>query len=124
MRIRVTKQKEILEETVKRFSKFFSAEEFLYEVKKKDKRMGIATVYRFLRELENSKKIHSYTCRRKRVYSTTKKSHCHFVCEKCGKVEHFEISEVDFIEEKIKGEVCHFQIDVSGVCEKCKKKFL
>ncbi len=122
MRTRVTRQEKILEEAVKKFSKFFTAEELLDETKKKDKDVGIATVYRFLKELEESKKIHSYTCRRKRVYSTKKDSHCHFVCEKCGKVEHFEISEVDFIKEKIEGEVCHFQIDVSGVCEECKKK--
>lgn len=122
MLTRVTRQKENLEKSIRKFSKFFTAKELLDQVKEIDRSIGIATVYRFLSKLEVEKKIHSYTCRRKRVYSTKKDVHCHFVCEECKKIEHFNISEVDFIKDKIKGEVCHFQIDVSGVCEECKKK--
>ena len=65
--------------------------------------------------------IHSYICNRRTVYSIGDNSHCHFTCEKCGKVEHIQINSLDFIKNKINGSICHFQIDVFGTCESCSK---
>ena len=120
MKSRNTKQRELLREEVKRFNSFFTAEELLSKVK--DSKLGIATVYRFLNDLENVKEIHSYVCNRKTIYSIDEKSHCHFVCEKCGKVSHIEIKNLDFIKNKINGSICHFQIDIGGICNKCKSE--
>lgn len=119
---RNTRQKELLDEEVNKFGAFFSAEELLSKAKKKDEKIGIATVYRFLKGLSDKRKIHSYTCCRKTIYSVDKRSHCHFICEKCGKVSHIDVSSIDFIKDRIKGSICHFQIDVTGICDDCKKK--
>ena len=119
---RQTHQKEIINEEIKKFSSFFTADELLEKANKKDKKIGIATIYRFLKEAVNSGTLHSYTCERKTIYSLGKKSHCHFICEKCGKIEHIEIKNIDFIKKQISGSVCHFQIDVTGICEKCEKR--
>ena len=116
---RNTSQKKTLEKEVKKFKTFFTAEELLVKVKKSDSKIGIATVYRFLKDLTSKGKIHNYTCNRKTIYSLDKKSHCHFTCEKCGRIEHIEIKSLDFFRKKVTGSICHFQIDVSGVCERC-----
>ena len=118
---RQTKQKEVLDEVIKKFDSFFTAEELLTKVNKKDLKIGIATVYRFLKELVSKSQIHSYICNRKTIYSLENNSHCHFTCEKCGKVEHIKVDSLDFLKDKIEGSICHFQIDVSGICSSCRK---
>jgi Fur family ferric uptake transcriptional regulator len=122
IKIRQTKQKELLSEEVKKFKSFFTAEELLIKAKKKDSRLGIATVYRFLSDLTNKREIHSYVCDRKTIYSMEDNIHCHFTCEKCGKVEHIKFNSLDFIKNKVKGSICHFQIDIFGTCESCYKE--
>lgn len=117
---RNTRQKEILEEESQKINSFFTAEELLSKANKKDSKIGIATVYRFLKEKTKSGEIHSYNCNRKSIYSNQKKSHCHFICEKCGKTEHIEINSLDFLKNKTKNTICHFQVDIMGICEKCK----
>ena len=121
MKTRLTKQKTILEKSIKRFNKFFSADELLEEAKKEDKTIGIATVYRFLKDFNKKEEVHLYNCSRKRVYSIKSNNHCHFICEKCGRITHFDVDQINFLKNKISGEICHFQVDVYGICEKCKK---
>jgi Fe2+ or Zn2+ uptake regulation protein len=117
---RQTKQKNAISEELVKFSSFFTAEDLFAKVKDRD--MGVATVYRFLKNLRDKGKIHSYICNRRTLYSKDKQSHSHFICERCGKVEHFKIENVDFLKDKIKGSICHFQLDVSGVCVECLSK--
>ena len=116
--MRNTKQKKIIEECIMKMSSFFTVEELFQKVNKYDLKIGIATIYRYLRSLKNKRKIHSYLCNRKTVYSIDNKSHCHYVCQKCGKIKHFDVRTIDFL--KIKESICHFQIDVYGICNKCK----
>jgi len=115
---RETKQKEILNNEIKKFSSFFNADELYEKVKKKDPRLGIATVYRFLKDLKNKNKIHFYVCDRKDIYSFNDKNHCHFVCLKCGKVKHLKITSLNFLEKKF-DKICHFQINLEGICKDC-----
>jgi len=120
--MRQTRQKELIEQEIASFSSFFNAEELYDKVSKKNKSIGIATIYRFLNNLVKIGEIHSYTCDRKTIYSNSRKNHCHFTCEKCGEVKHIDIRKLDFLKKEIKGEICHFQIDVTGKCEKCLNK--
>ena len=43
------------------------------------------------------------------------------ICEGCKKIKHINLGQIDFIQKKIKGSICHFQIDVTGLCENCQK---
>ena len=122
MKSRNTKQKELIGEEIKKFNLFFTAEDLFNKIKKKDSGIGIATVYRFLRDAVDLGRLHSYTCERRIIYSVGLESHCHFTCEKCGKVDHVKISSIDFVKSKIEGSICHFQIDVSGICNSCLKR--
>jgi len=119
---RSTKQKTYLQQELEKINTFFSAEEFYRRVKKKDAEIGIATVYRYLRELQEKREIFAYTCDRRTVYSRGQKSHCHFTCEKTGKVVHFDINNLDFLKNKIPGSITSFQLEVRGFCDDCEEK--
>ena len=119
MKSRKTKQKELLNKELETFTTFFTAEDIHNKLKKKDSKLGIATVYRFLQDSRKKRQLHSYICERKIIYSKESNNHCHYTCQKCGKMIHFNISSLDSIKKSIKGSICHFQIDVHGVCEKC-----
>ncbi|HLD40190.1 MAG TPA: transcriptional repressor [Candidatus Nanoarchaeia archaeon] len=116
---RATLQKKLIEQELQSFSSFFTAEDLYHKVAKKNPSLGIATIYRFLNELTKEGTIHTYLCNRKTLYSNSKKNHCHFTCEKCGEKKHITIQKLDFVKEQIDGELCHFQVDITGICKKC-----
>ena len=120
---RNTKQKELLNKEISKMKSFFSSEDLFKIINKKDPKIGIATVYRFLNEKVKEKKLYSYVCGKKNLYSKGKKNHCHFVCEETGKIIHFELDNLDFlknIQNKIPGKINSFQLEIKGVCNKCK----
>jgi len=119
---RQTKQKELLEGEIKKINHFFTAHELFSKIYLKDKKIGIATIYRYLKYLVNQAKIHSYQCNRRTIYSLHQKNHCHFTCERCGKTEHINIKSIDFMKNNLNGSICHFQINVNGVCKRCLNK--
>ena len=114
MKTRQTRQKEIIEKEIKKFNRFFNAEDVLEKTSKIDKKIGIATIYRFLKDLRKRDLIYSYLCSGKTIYSNSKRSHCHFECLKSSKVIHFEIDNIDFIKDKIPGDIESFQLEVKG----------
>ena len=114
---RQTQQKETIQKELDKIKTFFSAEE-LYE-KVKNKRISLATIYRFLKELRDKRELYSYLCDRRTIYSKQKKSHCHFICEETGEVTHFEIDNIDFLKNKVPGKITSFQLEVKGICDDC-----
>ncbi|MBI2572908.1 transcriptional repressor [Candidatus Woesearchaeota archaeon] len=118
---RQTRQKEIISSNLNQFSTFFTAEELATKVQIKYPQIGIATIYRFLKDCATSGSLHAFTCGKKTVYSRNLKNHSHFICEKCGNIEHINVEKIDFLKERNLGEICHVQINVTGVCKKCSK---
>jgi Fe2+ or Zn2+ uptake regulation protein len=116
---RNTWQSERIQEELDKIDTFFTAED-LHEKLKEDN-IGIATIYRFLKE-KKDKSIFQYTCNRKQTFSKENRSHCHFTCEKTGKVTHFNIDSLDFLKNKIPGSIKSFQLEVRGVCDYCSEK--
>jgi len=119
---RNTKQKELISQELHKIESFFNAEDLHSRVKKKDKDIGMATIYRFLNEAKRKGDLYTYTCDRKTIYSKGKKSHCHFECEKTGKIIHFDIENIDFLKDKIPGTIKSFQLEVKGICTDCSSK--
>ncbi len=119
MEKRNTWQKETIRKEIDKKESFFTAEDIFRDLK--DNGIGIATIYRFLTEEKRRQRLHSYICNRKAVYSKEKDNHCHCICQKCGQMFHFDIDKIDFLKNKIKGSICHFQVDVTGICDRCKK---
>ena len=118
---RNTRQKRIIETEIEKINSFFTCEQIFDKVKAKDSKIGIATIYRFLKDLRAKGKIHTYMCDKKILYSRGDPNHCHFICEKCGDTRHIQINKLDFLKKDIREEICHFQLDVYGVCQSCKK---
>lgn len=116
---RKTRQKEIVQKEIDKINSFFTAEELFEKTKKTDEKIGLATIYRLLKEKREKKGLYSYLCNGKHVYSKGKKSHCHFICEKTGKIIHFDVDSLDFLKDKIPGEITSFQIEVKGICDTC-----
>jgi len=119
---RKTKQKELIQTEIASLNSFFTADELYENIKKKDVTIGIATVYRSLKDLRKRKELHSYVCDRKMIYSHNEDNHCHFICQKCDTITHFTIDKIDFLKKQINGDICHFQIDVHGICNDCLEK--
>ena len=115
-------QKNLIEKEINLFQSFFNAEELYERVAKKNSKIGIATIYRFLKKRSKEGKIHTYSCNRKTIYSSNIKNHCHFTCKNCGDVKHINLKKIDFLNNEVKGSICHFQIDINGICEQCKTK--
>ena len=118
---RSTSQKKLIKKEVLRFRSFFSAEKLYQQVVKRDDKIGIATIYRSLKQLVKEGAVHSYSCGNKTIYSSNARSHCHFICERCGGTKHIDLNLLDVLKKKVKGDVCHFQINVVGVCEECQR---
>jgi Fe2+ or Zn2+ uptake regulation protein len=116
---RNTHQKELIREEIEKTKTLLTAEELYRKLQGKDTKIGIATIYRFLREAKEIGDIYAYECEGKTVYSTSKKDHCHFVCKKCGKIIHFNVQSLDFLKKRIYGNVNQFQISVEGLCRNC-----
>ena len=119
---RKTRQKELLLNHMNKLKHYFTAEELFSSIRKEQKGVGIATIYRFLADLKKKKQLHSYSCNKKSIYSRDDHHHCHFVCEECGKTQHFTASSLDFLQKSVRGSICHIQIDVHGICESCQKR--
>ena len=122
---RNTRQRELLREECLKFKEFFTAEELFKKTKAIDSTIGIATVYRFLKEVKKKSEIFAYACDRKTIYSNQEKSHCHYLCEKTGKTIHFSLNNLDFLKEiksKIPGSINSFQIEIKGICKDCNKE--
>jgi Fe2+ or Zn2+ uptake regulation protein len=119
---RNTKQKDLLNRELEKFHSFFTAEELFEDVKKTDRTIGMATIYRFLKDLKKKGRIYFYSCDRKTIYSKEKSSHCHFICDKTGKTLHFDINNLDFlsqIKKQIPGKIKNFQLEIHGTCKDC-----
>jgi len=118
---RITKQKRILYQAMQKSTTLFDAKELYQHAFKK---IGLATIYRFLKTAEDAGEIHSFICNNRKIYSLGKKNHIHFHCEKCGLITHITIKNADFLHEELPGKVCHFQIDITGICNDCLKKIV
>src|SRR3989344_9321713 len=119
---RETRQKSAIEELISKSNKFFTAEEVYSQLKKKNPKIVIATVYRFLNELQKDRIVHIYSCERKKLYSKKEMSHSHFICEFCGIKKHLEIKKIDFLKNFVSVDICHVQIEINGICVDCKTK--
>ncbi len=119
---RLTTQKAVMELELSVLTAFFTAEELHQQVQQTLSSLGIATIYRYLKGAVERGEVHSFQCERRTIYSTNTKNHCHFVCEICGEKKHVQLKNIGALQEGIKGKMCHFQIDVTGICEGCLRK--
>ena len=128
--VRMTKQREIILEELKKLKTHPTASELYDIVRKRLPKISLGTVYRnleILAEMGMIKKL-EIAGKEKRWDGDTSK-HYHFRCLKCGKVEDIFLKEEDLIklDNFFKGYVKNnvkfedMNIEINGICEECNK---
>lgn len=127
-----TKQREkILQFLIENKDLNITADEILKHFSSLGEKIGKATVYRYLSNLEDENIIRKYMLEEKKCYCYQyiegKKcdEHYHLRCEKCDKIIHLECEEIENIQNHILKEH-DFELDKTktilyGICSKCKK---
>lgn len=125
-----TKQKTIILDVLKNHPYHITAEEIITILNRSDEKVGRATVYRFLRELEEMGKLKKYTLGEKNTayYQYTGEEsachgHYHLMCDNCGSLEHLDPQVADAFAKSAR-EKFGFEIDCSktvfyGKCKNC-----
>lgn len=127
--LKVTPKRKAIIRFLLQNDKCFTPDEIWKVLRKKFGHLGLPTIYRNLKELENTgilvriirpdQRFHYAICR-----LGSEKKHHHFVCERCGRVK-----EVDFcnfkniaevIEKKLNSRIISHFLQVEGLCSQCK----
>lgn len=126
-----TKQKTLILEVLNSNPNHITAEEIISILHSSGEKVGRATVYRFLRELESEGRVKKYTLGEKNTAyyqylgsDTHCHGHYHLMCDICGKLEHLD-SAVSEIFAKSAMEKYGFTVDCAktvfyGTCKDCK----
>lgn len=110
--------------------KHLSAEQIFDEVRKTHPDIGVATVYRNLKQLEETGIItKSPVGQSAALYELAQTdgghSHHHLVCTGCGKVEDLETDLLEdiesFVDRKKGFEVSDHRLQIFGLCRSCRK---
>lgn len=126
--LRLTQEREEIARTVFEQEDHFEAEELLYEIRRHEKNVSRATIYRTLELLVQSGQVQKidfgdgYS-----LYevSGNRERHGHLYCKQCGEVIEFTIDDIKSREE----EVCddhdflpvEFRHQIHGYCSNCRE---
>lgn len=124
---RVTKQKTIIIEELKKVCSHPTAYQIYKLVKKKLPEIGIATIYRNLNCLVKNQLIIKLKTKGKETrYDGNTSEHCHLICKKCGHIiDIFDIKDISIKSKKLKESefiVDYGWLEIHGLCNKCTKK--
>lgn len=128
---KITKQREVIFETLlENSSEHLSPEELHLIVNKKDKDIGIATVYRALQLFEELNLVYKLNFDDNRYrYELTRDEehqHHHLICTQCNKVEEVSYDLTSDIEESIYKnygfKVTNYVLKFFGICSQCQEK--
>ena len=121
---RNTLQRQIILDTIKALDTHPTAEDLYREIQKKYPTIGMATIYRNLRQLaKNGLIVQIATLGDAARYDGCAYPHYHFHCKECGGTFDLEMDLIDGIENAIESKY-GFQVDghdisFTGVCLKC-----
>ena len=129
--LKITPKRKAVIEFFLQNRRYFTPEEVWITLKRNFKHLGLPTIYRNLRELENIGILIRITRPDQRLYYaicrlSKKKEHHHFICKKCARV-----SEVEFcnfnniakdIERKLNCRITSHFMQVEGLCSKCEQR--
>lgn len=108
-------------------SKHPTAEEVYDELKKQDITIGVATVYRNLRNLVEQGILREINIEKQGVrYDFLEHEHYHFICDTCGNIENFMLDTLQQIntevEDTTQGIILSKDLVFRGICKTCKDK--
>jgi Fur family ferric uptake transcriptional regulator len=122
----ITKQRQVILEELKKTNSHPTADEVFLMVRQRLPRISLGTVYRNLEYLSKNGMIQKldWSGRQKR-YDGNFKNHYHIRCLNCGRVDDVLIKPFSIVEETFRAltdyEIMGYQLEVVGLCAKCKK---
>ena len=127
--LRLTPERRTVLETMLRREGHFDAEELLQFVRRRNKTVSRATLYRTLDHLRGAGLVWMHRfggghALYEHVYG--RKHHDHMICDRCQRVIEFMNDEIETLQE----EVCHAHdfestrhvMQIFGICSECRKK--
>jgi Fur family ferric uptake transcriptional regulator len=125
--LKMTGQRETVLNEFLRGEGHSTAEELTAAVKKKDKTIGQATVYRFLKILVGSgiaQEVRFGDGVVRYEHTTGHVHHDHLICERCGKTVEILDESIEKLQEKLAEEhkfvVTRHVMNIFGICKKCR----
>lgn len=127
--LRSTSQRDLIFSVFAEAGQHVSAEELYAQVKKKNPRIGYATVYRTLKllaeaGLADERRFHDGFTRFE--IKTTEAHHDHLICTRCGMILEFENERIEALQKDVarrKGFLVHtHKLELYGLCAKCQGK--
>ncbi|NLC96972.1 MAG: transcriptional repressor [Erysipelotrichaceae bacterium] len=125
MTYRNTKQRKDVYDVLKGLDRHLTADQVMEELKKNDRQVGLATVYRNLHHLHENNMIGKVLKDGVALYDGNPEPHDHLHCRMCGKI--FDVPKI-LNEENIKAiedekgfSVEEYFTTFEGVCNDCKK---
>lgn len=127
MQLRMTNQREIILQELKKSKRHLSADELYDRVKKNMPRISLATVYRNLEILSEARVIRKLEISgRQKRFDFDVSDHDHIYCIMCHKVDNLNIERKDVDSEQLGVEVGYsitgYRVEVIGICPECQKK--
>ena len=123
-RLNVTAQREAIVEQFLRTKEHVSIDELLLKVRKRQPRVGYATVYRTLKLLVDSGlAIERQFGDGQARYEVVGDHHDHLICVKCGLILEFEDDEIERLQDRIAERLGNFTVlrhrhELYGMCPK------
>ena len=127
--LRSTTQRRVVTDVFFRSEGHLSIEDLLAKVRRKDPRVGYATVYRTLKLLKDcgvAYERHFGDGVSRYEIAHTDAHHDHLICTECGKIVEFEDDEIEVLQERIADRngfsLSRHKHELYGVCADCRKK--
>jgi Fur family ferric uptake transcriptional regulator len=126
-RLKSTAQRDTIARVFLETQRHISVEELYTEVKRRNPRIGYATVYRTLKLLKDCGLAAERHFRdgEARYESAQKRHHDHLICEICGRIEEFEEPRIEALQEKAASRFgfrfTGHKMELYGVCRSCQK---
>ncbi|MBI4764954.1 MAG: transcriptional repressor [Deltaproteobacteria bacterium] len=127
--LRQSGQRDLVMETFFKQKGHISAEELLSQVRIKDKRVGLTTIYRTLKLLTQcGLAVERKFNRQESTFEPARRGqhHDHLICLSCGRISEFENKSIETLQEDVAREhgffITHHVLELYGYCLKCSKK--
>lgn len=125
MGLKVTQQRVAILETLTNGRAHVTAQEVFEIVNLKHPEIGFATVYRFLRKMNEQKLVTEVRLGGlpARYELTPRRHHDHLTCVQCSQIVEFESPRIEFLQEQVAQEhnfrLTHHVLELYGVCPRC-----
>lgn len=126
--LKSTAQRDLIAHVFFETQQHVSIEELYIEVRKRNPRVGYATVYRMMKLLTECGLAAERHFRdgEARYESAEKKHHDHLICERCGSIVEFEEDRIEALQESIAHRhgfrFTGHKMELYGVCRDCQQK--